>query len=307
VHPWPVRAEDVARAARELLSHDRAWATVDLLATSMHRPDGASSFTPALVEEVLNAALASDPNAEGRVQSLGYEIGLLLDYLEAQGTDREKRARYEFLFFRLLEHYRQPRALYAALGQNPALFVELVSRVYRGKHEPRRQLSEQEQALARHAWWVLHHWRRLPGQQPDETVDHEHLKQWVRDARLAFADTDRADIGDEQIGQVLGASPPGTDSIWPAEPVRDILETIGSPSMETGLHMGAMNQQGMTIRGMYEGGQKEHDLAAGYRQWAKQTAGSWPRTSRVLRGLAESYERQAQHQDARAKVRADTE
>jgi len=97
------------------------------------------------------------------------------------------------------------------------------------------------------------------------------------------------------------------DSIWPAEPVRDILETIGSPSIETGIHVGAMNQQGMTIRGMYEGGPQERVLAARYRLWAKQTADSWPRTSRVLSGLAESYERRAQHQDARAEVRADTE
>jgi len=306
-HPWPVSTEDAARAAQELLRHGRAWATVDLLATSLHRPDGPSSVTPALVEEVLDAALASDPNTEGRVQSLGYEIGLLLDHLQAQGTDIEKLAHYEFLFFQLIEDHRQPRALYETLGRNPALFVDLVSRVYRGKNEPRRQLSEQEQALAHHAWRVLHHWHVLPGQQADETVDDKHLKQWVRHARLAFADIDRADIGDEQIGQILGTSPPGMDSIWPAEPVRDILETIGSPSIETGIHVGAMNQQGMTIRGMYEGGPQERVLAARYRLWAKQTADSWPRTSRVLSGLAESYERRAQHQDARAEVRADTE
>jgi len=305
--PWPVRAEDVDRAARELLRHGRAWATVDLLATNLHRPDGQSSVTPALVEEVLEAAVTSDPNAEGHVQSVGYQIGRLLDYLEAQGTDIDKLARHEFLFFRLLEHHRQPRALYAALGRDPALFVDLVSRVYRGKNEPRRQLGEREEALAHHAWWVLHHWRGLPGQQADGTVDGEHLKQWVRDARLAFADIDRADIGDEQIGQVLATGPPGTDTIRPAEPVRDILETIGSPSMETGLHVGVVNQQGMTIRGVYEGGQQEHALAAHYRQWAKQTAGDWPRTSRVLRGLAESYEREAQREDARAEVTADTE
>jgi hypothetical protein len=138
-------------------------------------------------------------------------------------------------------------------------------------------------------------------------VDGQHLKQWVRDARLAFADADRADIGDEQIGQVLATSPPGADTIWPAEPVRDILEDIGSPSLETGVHIGAVNQRGVTTRDVYDGGQQERALAARYRQWAKQTAGSWPRTSRVLRGLAESYEREAQREDAQAEITADTE
>jgi hypothetical protein len=185
--------------------------------------------------------------------------------------------------------------------------VDLVSRVYRGKQQPRRQRGEGEETLARHAWWVLHHWRELPGLREDGSVDGQHLKQWVRDARLAFADADRADIGDEQIGQVLATSPPGADTIWPAEPVRDILEDIGSPSLETGVHIGAVNQRGVTTRGVYDGGQQERALAARYRQWAKQTAGSWPRTSRVLRGLAESYEREAQREDAQAEITADTE
>jgi excisionase family DNA binding protein len=308
MHPFRVRPQDADRAARELLAHRRPWAAVDLLATTMHGPaDGSSSITPELVEEVLAATLTSDPTAEGRVQSRGYELGRLLDYLEAAGTDAGSLERYEFVFFRLLEHHRQPRALFAALSKDPSRFVELVSRVYRGKNEPRRRLSKNEEALGQLAWWVLGHWRDLPGRRDDQTVDQEHLTQWVRDARLAFAETDRADIGDEQIGQVLAASPPGNDGIWPAEPVRDILEAIGSPSIETGIHIGAMNQRGITSRGVYEGGQQEHELAARYRQWAKQTAGRWPRTTRVLRGLAETYERQAQHEDARAEITADTE
>ncbi len=307
MHPWRLRFQDADRAARELLNHGRAWAAVDLLASIMHQSDGPSSITPALVGEVIDAALASDPTTEGRAQSLGYQIGVLLDYLEAEGTDVERLARYEFMFFRILEHHRQPRALFAVLGSDPAVFVDLVSRVYRGRSEPRRQLGEQEDALAHQAWWVLHHWHDLPGRREDGTVDGEHLKQWVRDARLAFADNDRADIGDEQIGQVLAASPTGSDKIWPVEPVRDILETIGSVSMETGIHVGVFNQRGVTTRGVYDGGQQERTLAARYRQWAKQTAGSRPRTSRVLRGLAESYERQAQREDEEAEVTADTE
>ncbi len=308
VHPWRVPAEDADRAARELLRHGRPWAAVDLLAATMPRtanlPD---AVTPDLVQDVLDAALGSDPNAEAHAQSLGYELGLLLDYLEAQDTDAERLLRYEFVFFRLTEHHRPPRALFAALSRDPARFVDLVSRVYRARNEPRRRLSEQEEAFASQAWWVLQHWRGLPGQREDGTVDAEHLKRWVRHARLAFAETDRADIGDEQIGRVLAASPPGNDTIWPAEPVRDILETIGSPSIETGIHVGAMSDRGITSRGVFEGGEQERVLAARYRQWARQTATSWPRTARVLRGLAETYERLAQHEDAQAEITADTE
>ena len=148
--------------------------------------------------------------------------------------------------------------------------------------------------------------RHLPGLHQDGTFDGEHLERWVRDARLALADAHRADIGDEQIGQTLAASPPGSDGIWPAEPVRAIIETIGSPSIEAGIHVGALNERGVTTRGVYDGGQQEHDLADRYKRWAQQTSGEWPRTSRILRRLSDTYEQEARRQDAEARLSGDT-
>jgi Helix-turn-helix domain len=304
---WSVSPIDVARAAGELLAHGRPWIAVDLLAGTMHRPDEEpTSMTPELVGEVLTAALAASPQ-EAKTQSLGYELGLLLDFLEARGTDPAALAQYEFVFFHLLDHHRTPRALFTALAREPSLFIDLASRVYRGKNEPERKLDEREAALAQHAWWVIRHWRGLPGRRDDNTVDGEHLKAWVHNARLAFAESDRADIGDELIGQVLAASPPGSDGIWPTEPVREIIETIGSQNVESGVHTGVINDRGVTSRGVFDGGKQEWDLAMQYREWSTQTATDWRRTSRVLRGLAESYERDARREDAEAAVRGDTE
>jgi hypothetical protein len=118
---------------------------------------------------------------------LGYEIGQLLDYLEGAGSAPDLLARFEFIFFRLLEDHRQPRALYAALGYDPSLFVDLVSRVYRGKDEPKREINEHDEALAHHAWWVLNQWSAMPGHRDDGTVDGEHLAAWVRALRVAGA------------------------------------------------------------------------------------------------------------------------
>lgn len=306
MNPWRIAGVDAEYATRRLLARGRAWAAVDLLASERHRDgDERSTLTPELVREVLQAAIASDP-ATARTQSLGYELGLLLDYLEAQGAETDDLARYEFLFFRLLEHHRQPRALFEAMSCDPSLFVDLVQRVYRGKNEPKRQLNERDQALAQHAWWVLNHWHDLPGRREDGTVDDDHLTSWVREARLAFAESDRADIGDEEIGRVLSASPPGSDGAWPAEPVRELIETIGSASIEGGFHIGVINARGITSRGVYDGGEQERELAARYRAWAQDTA-RWRRTSRLLRRLADSYEHDARRMDEEAQITADTE
>jgi hypothetical protein len=304
---FSVEPSDVTRGVRELLDRGRPWVAVDLVAATIHgqKSDIPTSLTADIVNEVLTGALRHDV-AQSQSQTPGYEVGLLLDFLEREGANPSDLARYEFLLFRLLEHIREPRALFAALGNDADLFVDLVCRVYRGHNEPRRQLDDREAELATHAWWVLQSWRQLPGA-TDEGVDGTHLTRWVTSARAKLAERDRVDIGDELIGQVLAASPPGKDGIWPSREVRDIVETIGNQSIDSGVHTGVINDRGFTSRGVFDGGQQEWQLAERYRDWAKRSASAWPRTSRVLRGLADSYEFEARRNDAEATIRADTE
>lgn len=221
---WQVPRDDIERAVTELLARGRSWVAVDILSTGLlgADPEELGIITPDGAEAVLEAALEGDPG-ESRVQSLGYEIGLVLDYLERAGSSSGVLARYEFFFFRFFDNHRTPRALFTELARDPAFFVDLVRRVYRGTDEPPADLDEADQAMGSHAWWVLNHWNDIPGRQPDGTLDGAHLDRWVRAGRLAFTDINRADIGDEQIGQVLAASPPGADGVWPAEPVREII------------------------------------------------------------------------------------
>jgi hypothetical protein len=307
-HPLGVPPPDAERAIRSLLQHERPWAAVDIIASFLHHPDkeASTSVTTDLVREALDSALTADPG-ETSSQSLGYELGVILDYLETRGLDTGVLARYEFAFFQLLEHHRIPRALFAALADEPALFVELVSRVYRGEHQPDRKLNQQEAAFAHHAWWVLRHWDGIPGRRDDGTVDGPHLTSWTRAARLEFADSGRTDIGDELIGQMLAYSPIGADEAWPAEAVREIVEATGSQSLESGIHTGVINNDGVTTRGVFDGGDLERNKAARYREWSKQVAPSSPRTGRLLRRLAESYERDARHHDDEAATRSDSE
>jgi hypothetical protein len=58
---------------------------------------------------------------------------------------------------------------------------------------------------------------------------------------------------------------------------------------------------------VYDGGNLERAEAARCIECSRQTAGEWPRTSRMLRGLAESYTRDAQRLDAEAEIRGDTD
>jgi excisionase family DNA binding protein len=307
-HPLGVPLADAERAIRSLLAHDRPWTAIDVLSGTLHHPgkDASSLVAPELVREVLDAGMQIDVR-ETPSQAPGYEVGIILDYLEAREVDTAALARYEFAYFQLLDDIRTPRALFAALRDEPALFVELVSRVYRSEHQPEQKLDEQEVARAHHAWWVLRHWQDIPGRSDDGTVDGAHLTAWVRAARLALADSGRTEIGDELIGQVLAASPVGADGSWPSEPVREIIEATGSQSLESGIYTGVINNDGTTSRGVFDGGDLERDKAARYAEWSREVAAIAPRAGRLLRRIADSYERDARRHDDDATIRSDSE
>ncbi len=298
---YGVSPGDRADAVDLLLEHDRPWQAVGLLGDMVHESQDPDVK---LIKRTLRALLVGSGPVE-EPQMSDYYVGSVLEYLERTIPEDAELAGFEFAFFNFVDGHQPSRALYRTLGREPAEFVELIKTVYRGDGEAPRKLSTQEQAHASLAWSVLREWSTLPGLRDDGTIDGDHLAEWVRGARLALADLGRAAIGDEQIGQVLASSPPGADGVWPAEEVRDIVENLVNTRIETGLHIGRTNQRGVTTRGAFDGGDQERALEQEYRDMASRIATRWPRTARVLRGIADSYRQEADRNDAEAERRGD--
>jgi hypothetical protein len=302
-------SDDVQEAVRELTSHGRTWSAITVLSYGL-RSDAKDTTSPPAVDAetiiaVLSAAIETEPKPWEVSNMTGYYIGQLLDHLTSEGSGLATIARFEFAYFRLFEHNREPQALKRALAQDSDLFVDLVKRVYRGKNESAADATETDRQQATHAWWVLKGWNGFPGQQEDGSLDADVMSAWVTSARLALSDVDRADIGDELIGQAFAKSPIDADGVWPAIPVRDMIERIGSKELENGLAIGKRNARGVVSRGVYDGGDQERALATQYRAWSSATKATWPRTSRILRELAEAYARDAHREDIEAEIDAD--
>jgi hypothetical protein len=306
-----VPLSDTSEALEQLLINSRAWTAIAVASYAIHQMEQNEAETgavsPELIVKVLDAAFEQQPQKADLSSMTGYYIGQLLDYLGKTLDLEATVARYEYGFFRILEHYREPTVLNRLLATQPEIFVDLVKRAYRGKHKDRRELTDAERDHATQAWWVLREWKGFPGRNEDDSLDAHAMENWVKAARLALSEADRSDIGDELIGQSFAYSPVGDDGAWPAEPVRDLLEVIGSRELENGIALGKLNSRGITSRGIYEGGQQERDLARQYREWSRITRAQWPRTARILRDLAESYERQARQEDLEAQLDADSD
>ncbi len=306
-----VPVPDSVAAIAELTARGRAWAAMAVASFALAQQgtdaanSGADRLTTSCVVDLLNEALNQRPLNSGLGQMTGHYLGELLNFLQAADVGDSIVARYEFNFFRLLEYSREPVTLTRVLASDPEFFVELVKLAFRAKNEPRRDRSTADSELAAHAYAVLTGWKGYPGRTADGQIDVTTLDDWVVRARLLLSEFGRADIGDEVIGESFAYCPVGEDGVWPAEPVRDMIERIGSQELENGFLIGRLNSRGVTSRGVYDGGQQERDLAAQYRDWATITAGSWARTTRILRSIADGYERDARRQDAEAELDAD--
>lgn len=301
VRPINVDDDALGDVVDRLIAHDRPWVAIDLLSLACHRPNGGVSpaLSPDQVVNVLDSALTSESVDPQQASSAAYDLSQLLDYLQGAAVNEATLARFEWSFFRVLEHTRPPRALYRALSADPDFFVELVSWVYRPKRvPPSTESDERIAAVVQNAWSVLEAWR--PRFNEPGGIDRQNLRSWVERARAGLAARDRADIGDHQIGQTLSDSPPGADGIWPAEEVRELMEDLASTNFESGLAIGVVNSRDVTTRGIYDGGTQEWSLAAKYRRWGEALINRWERAGRVLMQLADEYERQARREDLQA-------
>ena len=209
------------------MEHNQAWAAIELVGRGIHvaqRTEDGDPTGPSaeVVKSVLSSACQQTANDEDLSSTTGYTLGELLDFLERSGVANNILARYEFAYFRLVEHYREARALSQALASDPSVFVELNKRVYRAQSEAPRNLDEDARVFANQTWLVLKSWPGFPGRRPDGSLDAAAMLDWVRVARLRFLDADRGDIGDEVIRQAFAHSPTGDDGVWPAEPIRDL-------------------------------------------------------------------------------------
>jgi hypothetical protein len=234
-----------------------------------------------------------------------------LDILTANArVDQPTLARLEWLYLPVVPRWeREPRILHGELAANPAFFAEVVSWVFRPEDEgddaaapEPAPASEQERNRARVAYDLLSGWTGVPGMEPGGAFDPAVFREWVLMARRECANRQRAGIGDDRVGEVISHTPSGPDGLWPVEGVRDVIEELASTTIEEAIEVGLLNQRGVITRSPTGGGTLERDLARQYRDNATAVA-AWPRTSSLLRRIADRYEFEARRWDLDSELR----
>ncbi|WP_419947003.1 hypothetical protein [Candidatus Poriferisodalis sp.] len=326
-NPLPIGSDSVlaAEAADRLLAAGRADAAVEIIA--FHRfatddSDGTSeSHDSARLELALRAleAVAGDVDSSRIAHPLRLRVEESLDWLSDQmplddvNLDDPRQvqlARLEIMLDDVPGSRGQGLLVHAWLERDPRFFVELIANMYAptGESRPDGPIESVEtdtatalaDAAASKAWTVLHYWNRIPGLRDDGTVDSSIMLDWITQALELLAKRELLSLGSGYVGEMLAKVPAESSDehgIVPPPDVRDVLEALRSSGIETrasdiehGLARGISNLRGVHWRSLPDGGTAERELSNRYRVQAEIVGDRWPRTARVLRLVADSYD-----------------
>lgn len=300
MNPWgvPNEGENITFVSERLLAVQRSATVAQWLSFS-----AVDHEILIRTLEQLPADLAAGAVPESGINQIVYDIVQLLKKLdESHAVSDETIARLEMPFISALPHWGRPNlAVYRVIAEEPAIFADLVSQTH-GRADDMTN-TEASQVSADILVSVIFGQGEIPGKLDDGTVDQEALSTWVNETRRLCSERGRSKIGDTYIGKLLAKAPTGVDGIWPSEPVRELLDSIGSPDIGEGFITGKISLRGVTTRGVYEGGNQEHTLANDYLRDAAASGSKWPFTASLLRKIAEWYQWIARRQDREADER----
>ena len=277
-----------------LLEMDRQWEAFDVACRNWSKVE-----TTRLVRllETLPTAISENRITHGLLR---YYISKAFDELDnrLEVADEEK-ARLELRHISVLDRNEHgiPN-LEKQIANSPALYVQMIALSFKrdgdGEDPPEWRIDDSERhgAMQKAAFHILYQMRRIPGADDQGEIDADKLKNWLGDVRALCKQHGRAVIGDQMIGQLLARErPEGDVGRPPCRQIREALEWMASEHVGRGFSVGILNNRG--VHSLGKGGQQERDLAAAYRECARQIYFEFPYVGSVLEDIADNYEQRA--------------
>lgn len=288
-------------AIERLVACGRAWDAIDSVSLSIRSAKQEGVKTDLTVDVLIGLLHVACTQESVKISSLSFEVGQVLDHIVELKADRVDVARLELLLYPLIGNYREPVVLHRTLAAEPHLFVRLMEVA----HHDKTMLGLDRSASFRRAMSALNGWRGCPGMTADGKLDAVVMQRWVDAARQGLAAAELSDIGDYEIGRLLANSPEDENGTWPLPAVCTLIDEVGSKNLDEGFIAGTCRGLMSSVRGIYDGGQQEHESAQRYHALSKQIRLTSRHTARLLKKAADRYEKRATEEDEQAVTRQD--
>lgn len=282
-----------------LLRVGRPWHAFYALSADWNRVE--TSVLKRLLQEVIKHGVKQTHNYGLAVYSIPKALELLA---KRPGVSVEEVAQLEFGSIKWIPPgERRIPNLEKQLAESPAEFVFLLSLITNRRGEGQDpeewhiESEEQKKIMTVRAYEVLRTLRKLPGQNDQGEINSDALYDWISRVRSLASEHGRTEIGDLMIGQWLSRASSQKDTPWPRRPICKALQSVATDGIGAGFSMGVRNAIGSSSRPSNEGGDIERKLAIKYREKAEVWMIEFPFVSKVLRSIADSYDRDAEQMD----------
>jgi hypothetical protein len=244
---------------------------------------------------------AIEPRNQSEVDwpSLSWQIPLLMDRVR-ELDDPVRIMRLEWILFSFLAfHEGEPAVLLKSLGEDPHLFMELVTTAFKSRGVA-EVVDEDRKARATRAYQLLDQWQSPPAVQGDGFIAVDKLQIWIASAQAEATASDRAEIANNLIGKALAHCRVGRDGIWPEEAVRTVLDESHEAALADGFVGEAGVRRGLHTVDPDAGGEAERADALKYEEFAVRLEGRSVNTAALLHRISQAYARSAERAESRA-------
>lgn len=282
--------EDTEYALRKLLEFGRSNAVIDGLSRDLFKRKG---INPDLAcDALLSLAQAEEPSR--RIDS--YHITEIIKALqENAATDQDKLFHVEWAYVSLLDRHSDgsPITLENRLASDPNFFCELVQIIYRAEGVEPEEPSEHRRNIATNAYRLLSTWKIVPGTRAGGEFEPDAFTEWLTAMEEIVKASGHYDVAMIQLGDVLVNAPDGPDGLWIHPVIAEAMNSRARSSLRDGYSTGIYNSRG--VHTVDPEAKPERALAEKYRQRADQVENAgYQRLATTLRGVADSYDRDAE-------------
>lgn len=191
-----------------------------------------------------------------------------------------------------------PRALATRLSTDPEFFCQIINLVFRSKGDAGdagEQIADENQRVAaQNGYRLLHEWKQAPGAKDDGSFDEALLSRWFVKVKDICKKAGRLEVALSTIGEVLPYAPPDPSGLWIHRAVAQIVNERDAEMLRSGFRCELFNRRG--VHG-YTGGAEEKKISLQFREKAEALeACGYHRFAKAIFDLAESYEKDAEHQ-----------
>lgn len=282
--------DDIEYALGKLLEFGRPNAAIEGVMRDLRRKKG---INPELACDAL-LALVQAEEPTGRINS--YHITEIIKALQENvSTDQDKLFHVEWAYVSFLDRHNDgsPVTLENRLASDPYFFSELIQTIYRAEGVKPEEPSEQHRNIATNAYRLLSTWKVVPGTRADGEFESDGFTKWLTTMEEIVKASGHYDVAMIQLGGVLFNSPEGSDGLWIHPVIAGAMNNRERSSLRDGYRTGIYNSRG--VHTVDPEAKPERALAEKYRHRSDQVENAgYQRLAATLRGVADSYDRDAE-------------